>query len=85
MIASHYAKHLPKGSFTAMTRLDHNRALAQISLKLGVPVNEIEKVFIWGNHSPTMVPDITSGEIHGKKLSALLDKDWIYQEFMPTV
>lgn len=58
LIASHYAKDIPRENFTAMTRLDHNRALTQLALKSGSKVTDIHKLAIWGNHSPTMYPDI---------------------------
>jgi len=58
LIASHYAKDIPRENFTAMTRLDHNRALTQLALKTGTKVTDIHKLAIWGNHSPTMYPDI---------------------------
>ena len=58
LICSHYAKDIPKKNFTAMTRLDHNRAVAQLALKARTSVRYIKNMAIWGNHSPTMFPDI---------------------------
>jgi malate dehydrogenase len=68
LILSHHAKGIPKESFCAMTRLDHDRALWQISEKTNTPVNDIEKLVIWGNHSPTMFPDLTWTTINGNQL-----------------
>ncbi len=65
-IAMKSAPSLPKSSFTAMMRLDHNRALSQLAAKTGKPVSSIEKLIVWGNHSPTMYPDIRFATIDGK-------------------
>lgn len=65
LIAAHYAKDLPKKNFTAMTRLDHNRGLSQIAEKVGCKVQDIKNFAIWGNHSSTMVPDLTSTTYNG--------------------
>ena len=73
LIASHYAKDIPRENFTAMTRLDHNRALTQLALKTGSAVTDIHKLAIWGNHSPTMYPDIRYTDIKGKKATDLVD------------
>lgn len=72
MIAAHYAKDIPKENFTAMTRLDHNRGLSQIAEKTGCHVDEIKNFAVWGNHSPTMYPDLTYTTINGKTMTALL-------------
>lgn len=66
MIAAHYAKDLPKENFTAMTRLDHDRALYQLAAKTGTQLHDIQNFAIWGNHSPTMYPDITHTLVKGK-------------------
>ncbi|HXR70178.1 malate dehydrogenase, partial [Actinocrinis sp.] len=66
LIAASHAPDVPKSRFTAMTRLDHNRALAQVSKKAGVPVTEISNVTIWGNHSATQYPDLFNAKISGK-------------------
>src|SRR5690606_38026635 len=58
LICQHYAKDLPRENFTAMTRLDHNRAVTQLALKTGVQVTDVKNLCVWGNHSPTMYPDI---------------------------
>ena len=68
-----------------MTRLDHNRAISQLALKTGAKVTDIKKVAIWGNHSPTMYPDIRNTTVHGKKALDLVDKKWISDEFTPRV
>jgi malate dehydrogenase len=68
-----------------MTRLDHNRALTQLALKTGVPVTEIKQLAVWGNHSPTMFPDIRNTTVKGKKALDLVDSKWINDEFIPRV
>lgn len=85
LICSHYAKDLPKENFTAMTRLDHNRALTQLALKTGSKVTDIKKLAVWGNHSPTMYPDIRYTTVGGKKATDIVDKNWIKDEFTPRV
>ena len=69
-IAMKSAPSLPKSSFTAMMRLDHNRALSQLAAKTGKPVSSIEKLIVWGNHSPTMYPDLRFATIDGKASQA---------------
>lgn len=85
LIAQHYAKDMPKENFTAMTRLDHNRALTQLALKTNSRVTDIKNLVVWGNHSPTMYPDIRNATVNGRKASELVDKDWINKEFTPRV
>jgi malate dehydrogenase len=86
LIARTHAPDVPAERFTAMTRLDHNRALGQLSNKLGVPVSEIKKVAIWGNHSATQYPDIFHAEVSGKNAAeALSDDAWLRDTFIPTV
>jgi malate dehydrogenase len=85
LILSHYAKDIPRENFTAMTRLDHNRALTQLALKTGSRVTDIKKLAVWGNHSPTMYPDIRYATVNGKKATDLVDKKWINDEFTPRV
>jgi malate dehydrogenase len=86
LIAQQHAPDVPTDRFTAMTRLDHNRAIAQLATKLGVPVSELAKVAIWGNHSATQYPDITHGEVNGKSLAqAIGDDAWVRDEFIPRV
>jgi malate dehydrogenase len=85
LICSHYAPGIPRENFTAMTRLDHNRAVTQLALKTGTKVTDIKQMAVWGNHSPTMYPDIRSTTVAGKKALDLVDKKWINDEFTPRV
>jgi malate dehydrogenase len=85
LIAKSAAPDVPAERFTAMTRLDHNRALAQLSLKLGVPVSEITKMTIWGNHSATQYPDLYHAEVGGKIAAEQVEESWLRDEFIPTV
>ena len=85
-IAMKSAPGLPKKNFTAMLRLDHNRALSQLAAKSGQPVETIEKLIVWGNHSPTMYPDYRFATAGGKPLTALIgDAAWNRDVFIPTV
>ncbi|WIX99756.1 malate dehydrogenase [Amycolatopsis mongoliensis] len=83
LIARSHAPDVPADRFTAMTRLDHNRALAQLSKKLGVPVTEIKKLAIWGNHSATQYPSVQHAEVAGKGVE--VDQAWLENDFIPTV
>ncbi|GAB1824110.1 malate dehydrogenase [Herbidospora sp. RD11066] len=85
LIAQQHAPDVPADRFTAMTRLDHNRALSQLSSKLGVPVTEIKKMTIWGNHSATQYPDLYHAEVGGKIAAELVDQSWLKDTFIPTV
>ncbi|WP_062349804.1 malate dehydrogenase [Herbidospora yilanensis] len=85
LIAQRHAPDVPADRFTAMTRLDHNRALSQLSSKLGVPVTDIKKMTIWGNHSATQYPDLYHAEVGGKIAAELVDQDWLKDTFIPTV
>ncbi|GLZ04010.1 malate dehydrogenase [Actinomadura sp. NBRC 104412] len=86
LIAQQHAPDVPASRFTAMTRLDHNRALAQLSKKAGVPVDKITKLTIWGNHSATQYPDLFHAEIAGKNAAETVnDQDWLENDFIPTV
>lgn len=85
LIARHAAPDVPAERFTAMMRLDHNRALSQLGTKLGYGSDEFTKVIVWGNHSATQFPDITYAEVDGKKVSDLLDHDWYVGEFIPRI
>jgi malate dehydrogenase len=86
LIAQAAAPDVPAERFTAMTRLDHNRALTQLSKKTGVPVSEIKKLTIWGNHSATQYPDIFHAEVAGKNAAEVVgDQSWIENDFIPTV
>ncbi len=86
LIAKNNAKDLDARRFTAMTRLDHNRALAQLAAKTGATVNDITRMTIWGNHSATQYPDIFHAEVNGKNAAAEVnDQAWLEGEFIPTV
>ncbi len=85
-IAMKSAPSLPKRNFTAMLRLDHNRALSQLASKSGKPVGDIEKLVVWGNHSPTMYPDYRFATAGGQSLKAMIDDEaWNANEFLPKV
>jgi malate dehydrogenase len=86
LIARSHAPDVPAERFTAMTRLDHNRATAQLARKLSVPVPEIRKITIWGNHSATQYPDIFHAEVGGRSAAeAVNDEPWLRDTFIPTV
>ncbi|NRQ32257.1 malate dehydrogenase [Nonomuraea sp. NN258] len=85
LIAQQHAPDVPAERFTAMTRLDHNRALSQLAAKLGVPVTEIKKMTIWGNHSATQYPDLYHAEVGGKVAAEQVDGEWLRDTFIPTV
>ena len=85
LIAMKNAPSLKPTSFTAMTRLDHNRALSQLAAKTGAHVNDIRKMVIWGNHSATQYPDINHCLVKGQAARALVDQGWIEKDFIPTV
>ncbi|MEY2624504.1 MAG: malate dehydrogenase [Gammaproteobacteria bacterium] len=85
LIAMKNAPSLKPQSFTAMTRLDHNRALSQLAEKTGSHVNDIQKMIIWGNHSATQYPDINHCFVKGQSARSLVDADWIEKTFIPTV
>ncbi len=86
LIAMRSAPDVPAERFTAMTRLDHNRAAFQLADKAHVPVTAVKKVTIWGNHSATQYPDAYHAEIEGKPAAAVIDDDaWIKETFIPTV
>ena len=85
-IAMKNAPSLKPENFSAMMRLDHNRALSQIAAKVGQPVSSIRKVIVWGNHSATQYPDLNHAEIDGNKVSLLInDAAWVEDYFIPTV
>jgi malate dehydrogenase len=86
LIAMSHAPDVPRERFTAMTRLDHNRAKAQLAAKAGVPVAEITNMTIWGNHSATQYPDIFHAKVKGAPASEVVnDQQWLESEFIPTV
>ena len=85
-IAMKSAPNLPAKNFTAMLRLDHNRALSQVAAKLGKPVGSIEKMVVWGNHSPTMYADYRFATIDGQSVKEAINDDvWNRDTFLPTV
>ncbi|MGW8527872.1 MULTISPECIES: malate dehydrogenase [Nocardiopsidaceae] len=86
LIAQSNAPDVPAERFTAMTRLDHNRALTQLAKKLGVSINDIKKLTIWGNHSATQYPDLFNAEVGGGNAAkAVGDQAWLENDFIPTV
>jgi malate dehydrogenase len=86
LIAASHAPDVPTERFTAMTRLDHNRALSQLAKKTGVGVDDISRLTIWGNHSATQYPDIFHAEISGKNAAEVVDDQaWLENDFIPTV
>ena len=86
LIASAHAPDVPRERFTAMTRLDHNRALSQLAKQTGTAVSEIKKVAIWGNHSATQYPDWTKATIGGRPAAEVVgDEGWLRDTFIPTV
>ncbi|WP_280451564.1 malate dehydrogenase [Nocardia cyriacigeorgica] len=84
-IAMSNAPDVPAERFTAMTRLDHNRAIAQLAKKTGAAAAEIERVAIWGNHSATQYPDLTHATVAGRPALEVVDHDWVRDDFLPTV
>ncbi len=85
-IAMKSAPGLPKQNFSAMLRLDHNRALSQLAARIGKPVDRIEKLVVWGNHSPTMYPDYRFATVDGQSVRELVgDEAWNRDAFIPTV
>jgi malate dehydrogenase len=86
LITMNTAKSLPKTAFTSMMRLDHNRAISQLATRTGASVTDIEKMVVWGNHSPTMYPDIRFATVAGKAAPALVnDESWYKNEYIPKV
>jgi len=85
LIAMSNASDIPAERFGAMTRLDENRAVAQLAQKLGVGVDDVEDLVVWGNHSPTMFPDLFNATVNGSKASDQVDMDWYENEYIPRV
>jgi malate dehydrogenase len=85
LIAQSHAPDVPAERFTAMMRLDHNRALTQVAKKLSVPVAEVGKMTIWGNHSASQYPDLFHAEVNGKPVADQVEQAWLESEFIPTV
>jgi malate dehydrogenase len=85
LIAATHAKDLPKENFAAMTRLDHDRAVWQVAEHTKSTVNDVQKVAVWGNHSPTMSPDLKWATVKGKSVLDIVGKDWYVNKFIPRV
>jgi malate dehydrogenase len=85
LIASSNAPDIDPANFTAMTRLDHNRAIAQLAAKTDSHVSDVRCMTIWGNHSATQYPDINHASVGGKKAAGLVDQGWLQDEFIPVV
>jgi malate dehydrogenase len=85
LITQRNAPDIDPRNFTAMTRLDHNRALTQIALKTGNTVNDVSNMTIWGNHSATQYPDLFNARVNGKAAIELVEQEWYESDFIPTV
>jgi malate dehydrogenase len=85
LIARANARDLDPRNFTAMTRLDHNRAIAQLAAKTGTHVTDVRRMIIWGNHSATQYPDVSHAQVGGKPARTLVDEKWITETFIPVV
>jgi malate dehydrogenase len=85
LIAQRNAPSISPRNFTAMTRLDHNRAMTQIAIKTGKTVNDVTNMTIWGNHSATQYPDLFNAKVSGQTASDLVDQAWLEDDFIPTV
>ncbi len=85
LIASSNAPDIDRSQFTAMTRLDHNRAIAQLAAKTGKHVSDVRRMTIWGNHSATQYPDVYHATVGGDPAASLVDENWLADEFIPTV
>jgi len=85
LIAMNNAPDIPSERFTAMTRLDENRAVSMLAKKLGVGVDDVQDLVVWGNHSPTMFPDLFNAKVNGEKAADKVDQDWYENEYIPRV
>src|SRR3954466_3254679 len=85
LIARSHAPDIPSERFTAMTRLDENRAVAQLAQKLDVGVTDVQDLVVWGNHSPTMFPDLFNAKVNGERAVDQVDMDWYENEYIPRV
>jgi malate dehydrogenase len=85
LIAMNNASDIPSERFTAMTRLDENRAVAQLAQKLSVGVEDVQDLVVWGNHSPTMFPDLFNAKVNGQRAADQVDMDWYENEYIPRV
>ena len=86
LIAMNNAPGIPRERFTSMMRLDHNRAIAQLATKLAVPVTDVSRMGVWGNHSPTMYPNLVHAQVGGRRATDVVDDQaWIEGDFLPNV
>jgi malate dehydrogenase len=85
LIAMNNAPDIPPERFSAMTRLDENRAVAQLAEKVGVGVEDVQDLAVWGNHSPTMFPDLFNAKVNGERAVEKVDMDWYENEYIPRV
>ncbi len=86
LIAMNNAPDIPRERFTSMMRLDHNRAIAQLAAKVAAPVTDITQMGVWGNHSPTMYPDLFHAQVRGEQAAAVVDDQaWLENDFLPNV
>jgi malate dehydrogenase len=85
LIAQRNAPNIDPRQFTAMTRLDHNRAMSQIAEKTGNTINDVQQMTIWGNHSATQYPDLHHAVVNGQPAIDMVDQPWYEQQFIPTV
>jgi malate dehydrogenase len=85
LIAMNNAPDVPSERFSAMTRLDENRAVSMLARKLGVGVEDVQDLVVWGNHSPTMFPDLFNAKVNGERAVDKVDMDWYENEFIPAV
>jgi malate dehydrogenase len=85
LIAMNNAPDIPRERFTAMTRLDENRAVAQLAAKVGAQVEHVQDLVVWGNHSPTMFPDLFNAKVNGERAVDKVDMDWYADEYIPRV
>ncbi len=85
LITQRNAPDIDPRNFTAMTRLDHNRAMTQIAIKTGTSVNEVSNMTIWGNHSATQYPDLYNAKVNGQAAIGMVDQAWYENDFIPTV
>ncbi|KRT56278.1 malate dehydrogenase [endosymbiont of Ridgeia piscesae] len=85
LIVMNTARSLPRENFSSMMRLDHHRAISMLASKVGEPVDSVEQMVVWGNHSPSMYPDIRFASVAGRKASKRIDKAWYRNEFIPKV
>jgi malate dehydrogenase len=85
LITRSHAPDVPADRFTAMTRLDHNRAVSQLAARTGVPVSDVRRLTIWGNHSATQYPDVFHATVGGRPATDAVDEAWLADEFIPTV